>query len=111
MERIAPVFELHLVEAKQEVLKMRNKLPSQLNLLLEDVVRKQRPDLVRLLDKVRDGDVTDEERCTLMDLISTEFCTSGLGPGDEPNERGFLLEELLSYVNPVGKEQRDGNSS
>ncbi len=82
---------------------MNKKLTPPLSALLEEVIRKQRPDLVQLLAKVKSGTIAEDERRTLLAAISTEFCATGLGPGDEPNKRGLLLESLLDCLNPVGR--------
>lgn len=71
----------------------------ELNALLEDVVRKQRPDLIGLLPKAESGALTQNEKRALIDAVSSEFTASGLGSGDEPNERGHLLESLLDRLN------------
>jgi len=85
---------------------MKNRLTPQLIDLLEDAVRKQRPTLAPLLAKLKADALSEDERRALIDVISSEFCASGLGADDEPNERGLLLETLLDRLNAVGSSNR-----
>ena len=75
----------------------------QLATLLDEVIRKRRGDLIPSLSKVQSGTLTEDERQAFLQAITDEFCASGCGSGDEPNERGLLLESLLDCLNPVGK--------
>jgi hypothetical protein len=80
---------------------MKLPLPPKLAVLLEETLAKQLPDSTPLMEKVRNGSLSDEEARAIIDSVSNEFCASGLGSKDEPNERGLLLEALLDWVNPA----------
>ena len=73
----------------------------ELKALLQDVVRKQRPDLIGSLPKAESGALTANEKRAFINAVSREFTASGLGSGDEPNERGLLLESLLDRLNAI----------
>jgi hypothetical protein len=38
------------------------------------------------------------ERETMRDLLSDEFVETGLGPDDEPNQRGLLIEAAIAWL-------------
>lgn len=99
MQTAVLVFVQRLVE-ELKIRDMKKKLTSQLNSLLLDVVHKQQLASVSI-DKVQAGTLTDEERRIYLDALSREFCETGLGPDDEPNERGLLLESLIDFLNPI----------
>jgi hypothetical protein len=65
--------------------------------LLAEVLTKQSPDLLALLQ--RRGDISEDERDALTTAISSEFTATGIDDDYEPNERGHLLERLLDEVN------------
>lgn len=69
--------------------------------LLEDVVRKHRPDLIGSLPRAESGALAENEKRALINAVLSEFTASGLGAGDEPNERGLLLESLLDRLNAI----------
>jgi len=69
--------------------------------LLEEVVRRHRPELLSSLSKIDFETLSKDEALALMNAVTSELCASGLGPDDEPNERGYLLESLIDSLNPA----------
>ncbi|MCL5735305.1 MAG: hypothetical protein M1274_06900 [Actinobacteria bacterium] len=67
--------------------------------LLREVIENQLPEDMEVLALARDGCPADERRRQLVSLIASEFARSGLGPDDEPTDRGIELEELLDDIN------------
>lgn len=64
--------------------------------LLKEVALRHVPDLLPRI--TRELDASDEEVTRLENAILAEFLSSGLGPDDEPNDRGLALEALLDEV-------------
>jgi hypothetical protein len=64
-------------------------------LLLEIV---QRRDLSALFLIDRLGSLSDDERETLRSVVADELVETGLGPDDEPNARGKVLEDLIDRL-------------
>lgn len=69
--------------------------------LLTEVIEKQKSSLYPIIDKIDTGVITNEERSLLVEAITQEFCATGIGHDEEPNERGLLLEALLDALNPI----------
>ena len=79
---------------------MNRPVPSRLRALLIEIAAKHN---VRLPDEGV-GHVAGSDRQLLMDALLQELLETGLGPGDEPNERGFDIEEIIDVVgNIAGK--------
>jgi hypothetical protein len=72
-------------------------LPIQSRALLAEVLTRQSPDLLPLLQ--RQGDISEDDREALTTAISNEFTTTGMDGDYEPNSRGLRLERLLDEVN------------
>jgi len=75
--------------------------------LLTEVLAKRRPDLVALAERTPLEDLTKDQLWDIEMAISSEFCATGLREDDEPNERGLLLNSLLTVVNRVYIEKRE----
>ena len=75
------------------------RLDAQSRELLEEVLKARggdRPALRGIADR---NHISDSEVEALCLMITEEFIETGLGPDDEPNERGRRLERLLDGVN------------
>lgn len=66
--------------------------------LLAEVIGKRNPRLTRLVDDVNDIELTDSQRDELREAVADEFIETGLEENDEPNKRGFLLEDLIGRL-------------
>lgn len=51
-----------------------------------------------LLDKLKHGDVSEEDLRLLMDIVSNDFSRSGLDDNDEPNKYGLKLEAIIDKL-------------
>jgi hypothetical protein len=68
--------------------------------LLREAIARQNADLLPLLEGLYEGSLSADELNELREAVAGEFLDSGLGPGDEPNERGLQLEDLIDELAP-----------
>jgi hypothetical protein len=66
--------------------------------LLREVILKQQPSLLSLLDVLNVSSLTVEQRESLREAVAAELCVTGLDKNDEPNDRGLQLEALIDYL-------------
>lgn len=66
--------------------------------LTRGVLQARAPELLRFLELVGTRSLTQDEREAMREVLSDEFVETGLGPGDEPNERGLLIEEAITWL-------------
>ena len=68
--------------------------------LLREVVNKRRQGLKWIIEDTANLKEVypDDLKETLCQLITDEFCETGLNDDDEPNERGLALESLIDEV-------------
>ena len=66
--------------------------------ILRAVVTQRAPQHLVLVDALMDRPLTPEERELLREVVADEFIESGLGPDDEPNDRGLLLDDLIAWL-------------
>jgi hypothetical protein len=78
------------------------KLTSGQEALLEEVVRKRDPSLLRLVGSLGEAPLDDEQREPLFLVLRDELVDTGLLPDYEPNERGAKLGELLDLLPMLG---------
>lgn len=69
--------------------------------LLRDIINRRNPALVGAAKKIELGILTEEERKLLIDILTEELCSTGLGEDDEPNGRGLVIEDIIDYVNQL----------
>jgi hypothetical protein len=62
------------------------------------VVSRRRPDLLGIVEALGVGPLTEPEREELRGVIADELADVGLGPNDEPNQRGHDLERLIDWL-------------
>jgi hypothetical protein len=74
------------------------RIPQRLQELLREVMAKYRPEMLTRLSPTGELSLTPEQREPLRNSLAGELCESGLLPDDEPNERGYTIEELLDLV-------------
>ncbi|HST24075.1 MAG TPA: hypothetical protein VLR90_23425 [Blastocatellia bacterium] len=65
---------------------------------MEEIVRSRRSDLLGLLDFPQDIKLTEEQREDLRLAVADEFLETGLKENGEPNQRGLLLDELITRL-------------
>lgn len=65
--------------------------------LIRETLETRAPDRIGLLDRL--GSRIDEvTRESLRELLADELVASGLGPDDEPNEQGILIEAAIDWL-------------
>lgn len=73
-------------------------LPERLGTILNEVVSKYHPEWLNILQAGTHPVFTSEQRFALQQACGDELCATGLTGRDEPNERGYLLEELIDWL-------------
>ncbi len=66
--------------------------------LLKEVISKQDPSLLPVVDKLGSVLLTGEQREALREVLEAELSETGLQEDYEPNSRGLLLEELIDRL-------------
>jgi len=76
---------------------MKTSVPSRLNSLLVQIAVK------RGLELPDDGieRLLERDRELLIDALLQELSETGLRPGDEPNQRGVEIEEIIDLVSSI----------
>jgi len=59
---------------------------------------KYRPEMLPQFSPSGELALRQQQREPLRDSLASELCESGLKPDDEPNDRGYALEELIDLV-------------
>lgn len=77
------------------------RLPEGLFDLLQEVIRKRRPDLAHYL--TTPGSITVNKRIAekIQGTVMEEFVDTGLRDDDEPNAHGYQLEDIADRVSPT----------
>ena len=73
-------------------------IPQRLQNLLREVLAKHQPEMLPRLSPAGELSIAPEQREPLRDSMASELCETGLRPDDEPNERGYAIEELIDLV-------------
>lgn len=66
--------------------------------LLEQIVARRRPELLRLLSLLGKVKLSEDQREALREVVASEFTEVGLSDQDEPNSYGRVLEELIDWI-------------
>jgi hypothetical protein len=74
--------------------------------LLFEILEKRSPQLLPLLERAKMGTLESTEVASLCQIVTDEFCETGLLSDSEPNERGLLLEVLIDTLREA--ESKDG---
>ena len=78
---------------------MSKSLPSEMEYMLKDIISRRCPSLVDISKKIELSILTEVEKKSVIDVLTEEFCATGLGKDDEPNGRGVLIDDLIDFVN------------
>lgn len=73
-------------------------LPEKLRPLLEEVATKRNPKIAAAILTGDLGRLTARDYRQLRQSLGDELCLSGLAPNDEPNERGYQIEDLIEWA-------------
>ena len=63
--------------------------------LLQQAVARHKPELDQRVATIGFVPLSEEERETLREALTSEFLATGLEGSDEPNARGIELEDLI----------------
>lgn len=74
------------------------RIPERLQSILREVIAKRQPQLLSFLSAGGDLSLTAKQRFDMQQALGDELCDTGLRPDDEPNERGYAIEELIDLV-------------
>ncbi len=74
------------------------RIPQRLQQLLREVMGKYRPEMLPRFSPTGELSLTAEQREPLRQSLASELCENGLLSNDEPNDRGYALEELIDLV-------------
>jgi len=69
-----------------------------LHQLTSEVMLARAPEHAGLLVLIGTRRLTQEERETMRETLSDELVEAGLGPDDEPNERGLLVQAAIDWL-------------
>lgn len=73
--------------------------PEEMALLHEVLERWAPPERPELRERAEQNALSPIERREVCELITKELMATGLGPRDEPTQRGLRLEALIDAVN------------
>ena len=80
-------------------------LSDEMRKVLQEVIKKRRPELKRLLPYVESMQPFDNNDVHAICLeLTRELCETGLKDNDQPNKRGKILYKLIGYVNSLLKD-------
>ena len=79
------------------------KLSSELDFLLRQVVTRRISQPAEVLDRIRLGLLSEEDKQELISALTQELLCTGLAGDDEPNGRGLLIEDLIDRINAVNR--------
>ncbi len=66
--------------------------------LVREVMENRAPDQIGLIDKLGSRPLDQSTREALRETLADELVASGLGPNDEPTERGRLIEAAIDWL-------------
>lgn len=73
-------------------------LPERLGPILKEVLSKHHPEWLYIIRDEVPLAFTSEQRFALQQACGDELSATGLMEDDEPNERGYRLEELIDWL-------------
>ena len=74
------------------------RIPERLQDTLREVTKKRNPQLLAFLSAKGELSLDAKQRFQIQQSLGDELCETGLNRDDEPNDRGYLLEELIDLV-------------
>jgi hypothetical protein len=66
--------------------------------LISEVVLAREPAQLDVVGQLRTRRLTEDEREAIREILADELLENGLGPDDEPNERGSLIETAIDWL-------------
>jgi hypothetical protein len=74
------------------------RIPQRLQSILREVMTERRPQLLSHFAAGGELSLDAQQRFDVQQSLGDELCETGLKPDDEPNDRGYALEELIDLV-------------
>jgi hypothetical protein len=65
---------------------------------LRETLMNRAPEFLNLLDSPEDVRLSANQRDELRQIVTDEFCATGLRENDEPNARGLVLEDIIDRL-------------
>lgn len=65
---------------------------------MREALLNRAPDFLNLLDSPEDVRLSADQRDELRQIVTDEFCATGLREDDEPNARGLILEDIIDRL-------------
>ena len=66
--------------------------------LVESILIERCPGAAGLLAAFRNGPLIEKDREAAREILAEELVENGLGPDDEPNHRGHLIEAAIDWL-------------
>ena len=66
--------------------------------LIQDILRVRAPDKLGLITRLPGQPLSEDEREAVREVLADELLEEGLGPDEEPNERGRLVESAIDWL-------------
>lgn len=66
--------------------------------LIREVFLMRAPEQLQLIAKLRREPLASNEREAIREVLADELLDNGLGPDDEPDERGRLIEAAIDWL-------------
>jgi hypothetical protein len=66
--------------------------------MLREIIWRRRPRLATLVVNVENGQLSEDAREEIREVLAEELCSAGLDPSDAPNQRGLAIERLIDEV-------------
>lgn len=73
-------------------------LPKEQEKVLRETLLNRAPEFLSLLDSPEDVRLSADQRDELRQIVTDEFCATGLREDDEPNARGLVLENIIDRL-------------
>jgi hypothetical protein len=86
---------------KEQMSDVGHHLPADYAQLLRDAVDEHAPELAPLLAKLGVVPLSEDEREALRGALADELASTGMTAQDEPNERGFQIEDIIDRLGPL----------
>lgn len=66
--------------------------------VLTELVGRRSPIDLAIVAAINARELSADERERLREIVADEFVEYGLGPDDEPNSRGLLLDDIIAWL-------------
>ncbi len=74
--------------------------------LIKDIICARAPDLVDVIARIGSEAIPHSDAERVREILADELVENGLGPDDEPDERGRLVELAIDFVGKASLRDR-----